>query len=98
MLQAFFHLIQASLNAITDQQKIYPKRTYYLNITSEMKDKTCVVNIVDNGSDVTHEYERDSSIAFTIAKMLIEANGGNIHYAKKSLATHENENTFTVTL
>ncbi len=86
LLQVFFHLLQQSLLAIGEKagkQSFDP----FLNIEMIPGYGNVEVRIEDNGDAVKHEYEIQSSVAFTVAKMLLEE-----HEAQYFFTRLENRN------
>ena len=86
LLQVFFHLLQQSLLAIGEKAERQPFDPF---LTIEMIPGygNVEVRIEDNGDPVKHEYEIQSSVAFTVARMLLEE-----HEAQYFFSRLENRN------
>ena len=71
LLQVFFHLFQQSLLAIAEKKN---KQTVegFIKISLKPQYDSFELRIEDNGDPQKHEYEIQSSIAFTVAKMILE--------------------------
>lgn len=86
LLQVFFHLLQQSLLAIGEKAA---KQSFEAFLTIEMIPGygNVEVRIEDNGDPVKHEYEIQSSVAFTVARMILEE-----HEAQYFFTRLENRN------
>ncbi|MGE3261896.1 MAG: histidine kinase dimerization/phospho-acceptor domain-containing protein [Bacteriovoracia bacterium] len=71
LLQMFFHLLQQSLLAIAERRK-RDQFDPYLAIELIPGYQNLEVRIEDNGDPIKHEYEIQSSVAFTVSKMILE--------------------------
>jgi nitrogen-specific signal transduction histidine kinase len=81
ILQVFFHLLQQSLLAINERsmrQKFDP----FLHLEIIPGFEHVEVRIEDNGDSVKHEYEIQSSVAFTVAKMILEEHEATYFFVK----------------
>jgi|GEM_PF-6105221 len=81
LLQVFFHLLQQSLLSIGEKagkQAFDP----FLNIEMIPGYGNVEVRIEDNGDPVKHEYEIQSSVAFTVAKMLLEEHEAQFFFSR----------------
>lgn len=86
LLQVFFHLLQQSLLAIGEKAS---RASFDPFLTIEMIPGygNVEVRIEDNGDPVKHEYEIQSSVAFTVARMILEE-----HEAQYFFSRLENRN------
>ena len=71
LLQVFFHLLQQSLLAI-GERKARASFDAFLHISLIPGYGNLELRIEDNGDPVKHEYEIQSSVAFTVSKMILE--------------------------
>lgn len=71
LLQVFFHLLQQSLLAIGEKKKRGPFDAF-LTIELIAGFGNMEIRIEDNGDPIKHEYEIQSSVAFTVSKMILE--------------------------
>lgn len=71
LLQMFFHLLQQSLLAVAEKRS---RETYdpYLTIELIPGFQNLEIRLEDNGDPIKHEYEIQSSVAFTVSKMILE--------------------------
>lgn len=72
LLQVFFHLLQHSLLAIAEKKARQPGYEAFLTVALIPGFGHVEVAIEDNGDPVKHEYEIQSSVAFTVSKMILE--------------------------
>ncbi len=81
LLQIFFHLLQQSLLAIGERagKKVFDS---FLSVELIPGFGNVEVRIEDNGDSVKHEYEIQSSVAFTVAKMIIEEHEASYYFTR----------------
>lgn len=81
LLQVFFHLIQQSLVAIAEKKS---KQHFdaFLKIDLIPGFGNVEVRIEDNGDPVKHEYEIQSSVAFTVSKMILDEHEAEYFFVK----------------
>jgi two-component system, NtrC family, sensor kinase len=81
LLQVFFHLLQQSLLAIGEKAA---KQAFdpFLNIEMIPGYGNVEVRIDDNGDPVKHEYEIQSSVAFTVSRMILEEHEASYFFTK----------------
>ncbi|HEY8278382.1 MAG TPA: histidine kinase dimerization/phospho-acceptor domain-containing protein [Bdellovibrionota bacterium] len=81
LLQIFFHLLQQSLLAIGAKSG---RQGYdsFLSIEVIPGFGNVEVRIEDNGDPVKHEYEIQSSVAFTVAKMILEEHEASYYFMR----------------
>lgn len=81
LLQIFFHLLQQSLLAIGERAG---KAGYdpFLSIELIPGYGNVEVRIEDNGDPVKHEYEIQGSVAFTVAKMILEEHEASYYFMR----------------
>ena len=79
LMQVFFHLFQQSLNAITEKKKSVENRKWFCK-ADLVQGEQIELHIVDNGDPITHQYEAQSSVAFTVSKMILEELGATLEY------------------
>jgi len=81
LLQVFFHLLQQSLLAIGEKAA---KQSFEATLSIEMIPGygNVEVRIEDNGDSVKHEYEIQSSVAFTVAKMILEEHEASYFFTR----------------
>lgn len=81
LLQVFFHLIQQSLMAIAERKS---KQVFdaFLKLDLIPGFGNVEVRIEDNGDPVKHEYEIQSSVAFTVSKMILEEHEAEYFFVK----------------
>jgi signal transduction histidine kinase len=82
LLQVFFHLFQQSLLALAERKERQPSLEAYLKLEIIPGFEHVEVRIEDNGDPVKHEYEIQGSIAFTVAKMIMEEHGAGYFFTK----------------
>lgn len=81
LLQVFFHLLQQSLLALGERAGkggIDP----FLSIELVPGFGNLEVRIEDNGDPVKHEYEIQSSVAFTVSKMILEEHEAAYYFTR----------------
>jgi nitrogen-specific signal transduction histidine kinase len=79
LLQVFFHLLQQSLLALGERAgKVDP----FLHIDLVQGYGNLEIRIEDNGDPVKHEYEIQSSVAFTVAKMILEEHEASYFFTR----------------
>ncbi|MGZ3719749.1 MAG: histidine kinase dimerization/phospho-acceptor domain-containing protein, partial [Bdellovibrionota bacterium] len=81
LLQIFFHLLQQSLLAIGEKSA---RGTFdpFLTIELVAGFGNVEIRIEDNGDPVKHEYEIQSSVAFTVAKMILEEHEASYYFTR----------------
>lgn len=81
LLQIFFHLLQQSLLAIGEKGS---QAGFDPLLTVELVPGFghVEVRIDDNGDPVKHEYEIQSSVAFTVAKMILEEHEASYYFTR----------------
>jgi two-component system NtrC family sensor kinase len=81
LLQVFFHLVQQSLAAIAEKKS---KQSFdaFLRIDLIPGFGNLELKIEDNGDPVKHEYEIQSSVAFTVAKMILDEHEAEYYFVK----------------
>jgi len=79
ILQVFFHLIQHSLFALAERRKRESFEAFLkLEITKSFSHFE--VRIEDNGDRAKHDYEIQSSVAFTVSRMILEEEEANFQF------------------
>ena len=81
ILQAFFHLLQQSISAIAEKKG---KQAFdaYLRVDFIAGFGNLELRIEDNGDPIRHDYEIQSSVAFTVAKMILDENDAEYSFSK----------------
>jgi hypothetical protein len=79
----FFHLLQHSLLAIAERRARQPGTEAFLSVDVIPGFGNVEVRIEDNGDPVKHEYEIQSSVAFTVAKMILDEHEAGYFFVKK---------------
>lgn len=81
LLQVFFHLIQQSLMAIAEKKA---KQSFdaFLKLDLIPGFGNVEVRIEDNGDPIKHEYEIQSSVAFTVSKMILDEHEAEYFFVK----------------
>ncbi len=81
LLQIFFHLLQQALLAIGARTS---RPGYDPQLTLELVPGYghVEIRIEDNGDPIKHEYEIQSSVAFTVAKMILEEHEASYYFTK----------------
>lgn len=81
LLQVFFHLVQQSLLAIAEKKS---KQSFeaFLKIELIPGFGNLELKIEDNGDPVKHEYEIQSSVAFTVSKMILDEHEAEYYFVK----------------
>lgn len=82
LLQVFFHLFQQALLAIAEKKERLPNFEPFLRVDLIPGFGNIEVRIEDNGDPVKHEYEIQGSIAFTVAKMILEEHEAGYFFTK----------------
>lgn len=82
LLQVFFHLLQHSLFAVAERRARQPAFEAFLNVDLIPGFGNLEVRIEDNGDPVKHEYEIQSSVAFTVAKMILDEHDASFLFVK----------------
>lgn len=82
LLQVFFHLFQQSLLAIAERRGRGDAFDASLRVDLIPGFETLEVRIEDNGDPIKHEYEIQSSVAFTVSKMILEEHEVGYFYSK----------------
>jgi C4-dicarboxylate-specific signal transduction histidine kinase len=82
LLQVFFHLLQQSLLALAERKERQPDFEGFLRVDFIPGFGNVEVRIEDNGDPVKHEYEIQGSIAFTVAKMILEEHEAGYFFTK----------------
>lgn len=82
LLQMFFHLLQQSLLAISER-KSRENFDPYLSIDLIPGYQNLELRIEDNGDPIKHEYEIQSSVAFTVSKMILEEHELGYFFSKQ---------------
>ncbi len=82
LLQVFFHLFQQALWALEERKKRQPGFDGFLAVEVIPGFGNVEVKIEDNGDSTKHEYEIQSSVAFTVSKMLLEEQGADYFFVK----------------
>lgn len=82
LLQVFFHLLQHSLFAVAERRLRQPTFEAFLNVDLIPGYGNLEVRIEDNGDSVKHEYEIQSSVAFTVAKMILDEHDASFMFVK----------------
>jgi signal transduction histidine kinase len=82
ILQVFFHLLQHSLLALGEKRARQPGFEAFLNVDVIPGYGNVEVRIEDNGDPVKHEYEIQGSVAFTVAKMILEEHEAGYLFVK----------------
>lgn len=82
LLQVFFHLLQHSLLAVAERRARQPSFEAFLNVDLIPGFGNLEVRIEDNGDPVKHEYEIQSSVAFTVAKMILDEHDASFMFVK----------------
>ncbi|MGZ3695015.1 MAG: histidine kinase dimerization/phospho-acceptor domain-containing protein [Bdellovibrionota bacterium] len=82
LLQMFFHLLQQALLAIAERRK-RDQFDPYLNIELIPGYQNLEIRIEDNGDPIKHEYEIQSSVAFTVSKMILEEHELGYFFSKQ---------------
>lgn len=93
LLQVFFHLLQQSLLALAERKERQPDFEGFLRVDFIPGYGNVEVRIEDNGDPVKHEYEIQGSIAFTVAKMILEEHEAGYFFTK-----HDSKNQQRVVL
>jgi len=93
LLQVFFHLLQQSLLALAERKERQPDFEGFLRVDCIPGYGNVEVRIEDNGDPVKHEYEIQGSIAFTVAKMILEELEAGYFFTK-----HDSKNQQRVVL
>lgn len=81
LLQVFFHLLQHSLLAIAERSS-KGKYEPFLQVSLLDSFAHVEVRIEDNGDPVKHEYEIQGSVAFTVAKMILEEHEAAFYFTR----------------
>ncbi len=81
LLQVFFHLLQHSLLAL-GERRARGAFEAYLTVSVIPGFGNVEVRIEDNGDGVKHEYEIQSSVAFTVSKMILEEHEAGFFFTK----------------
>jgi two-component system NtrC family sensor kinase len=81
LLQVFFHLLQHSLLAL-GERRVRGAFEAYLTVSVIPGFGNVEVRIEDNGDGVKHEYEIQSSVAFTVSKMILEEHEAGFFFTK----------------
>lgn len=81
LLQVFFHLLQHSLLALGERRARGPFDAF-LTVSVIPGYGNVEVRIEDNGDGVKHEYEIQSSVAFTVSKMILEEHEAGFFFTK----------------
>jgi signal transduction histidine kinase len=82
LLQVFFHLLQQSLLALAERKERQPDFEGFLRVDFIPGYGNVEVRIEDNGDPIKHEYEIQGSIAFTVAKMILEEHEAGYFFTK----------------
>lgn len=82
LLQVFFHLLQQSLMAIAERRRRQPSFEAFLRADLIPGYGHAEVRIEDNGDPVKHDYETQSSVAFAVAKMILEEHEAGYFFVK----------------
>lgn len=82
LLQVFFHLIQQSLLSIAEKKQ---RQAFdaYLSVDLIPGYGNVEVRLEDNGDSVKHEYEIQSSVAFTVSKMILDEHEASYFFTKQ---------------
>jgi nitrogen-specific signal transduction histidine kinase len=82
LLQMFFHLLQQALLAL-GERRAREGFDPYLKIEFIPGYQNLEVRIEDNGDPIKHEYEIQSSVAFTVSKMILEEHEIGYFFSKQ---------------
>ncbi len=82
LLQVFFHLFQQALLAIAEK-KAKQEFDAYLSVSFILGFENMEVQVEDNGDTTKHEYEIQGSVAFTVAKMILDEHEVGYSFQKK---------------
>jgi nitrogen-specific signal transduction histidine kinase len=88
MLQVFFHQFQQSLAALAEKRSKQTDFEGFLRVGLKPGFENVEVQIEDNGDAIKHQYEIQSSVAFTVSKMILEEHEAQFYFTKQ-----ENNNT-----
>ncbi len=81
LLQIFFHLLQQALLAIGAKTG-RPGYEPFLHVEQVPGFGHVEIRIEDNGDPIKHEYEIQSSVAFTVAKMILEEHEASYYFTR----------------
>jgi signal transduction histidine kinase len=82
LLQVFFHLLQHALLALGEKRARSSAFEAFLNVDVIPGFGNIEVRIEDNGDPVKHEYEIQGSVAFTVAKMILDEHEASYMFVK----------------
>jgi nitrogen-specific signal transduction histidine kinase len=83
MLQVFFHQFQQSLAALAEKRLKQPEFEGFLRLNIKPGFGNVEVQIEDNGDATKHQYEIQSSVAFTVSKMILEEHEAHFYFSKQ---------------
>jgi signal transduction histidine kinase len=83
ILQVFFQQLQQSLAALAEKKGKQPELDAYLKVLLKPGYGNVEVIIEDNGDTVKHEYEIQSSVAFTVSKMILEEHEAQFYFQRQ---------------
>ncbi len=83
ILQVFFQQLQQSLSALAEKKTKQPELDAYLRVQLKPGFGNVEVTLEDNGDSVKHEYEIQSSVAFTVSKMILEEHEAQFYFQRK---------------
>lgn len=83
ILQVFFQQLQQCLSALSEKKAKHPELEAYLRVQVKPGFGNVEVTLEDNGDSVKHEYEIQSSVAFTVSKMILEEHEAQFFFQRK---------------
>lgn len=80
LMQVFFHLLQQSLKAVAEKQKSPQKRDWVVSCNVSETPSHLHLVLEDRGDSIVHQYEVQSSVAWTVSRMIVEEAGGRLWF------------------
>ncbi|NUM88139.1 MAG: PAS domain-containing protein [Bdellovibrionales bacterium] len=80
LMQVFFHLLQQGLKAVAEKQKAGLRCGWRIACAVSVDTNSVEVTLTDAGDSIVHQYEVQSSVAWTVSRMILEEAGGKLSF------------------